>query len=221
MNKQAIDAVLFDLDGTLLDTAKDLGAALNAVLAKNGMPSVAYEQFRLEASNGSKGLLELGFGEAINDYEFEALKSDFLDIYHNNICVETDLFNGMLEVLESIRSEGLAWGIVTNKPGYLTTQLLQGFDELKDCAVCISGDSLPERKPSPTPLLHAAAAIDAIPGKTLYVGDALRDMQAANSAGMISVLARYGYLTKEELERDWDVDHQIETVSELLTLIHR
>lgn len=193
-------AVLFDLDGTLLDTARDLGGALNKLLERYSLPTVPYQRYRLEASNGSLGLIKLGFGDALKDYDFEALRQEFLEIYNNNICVDTDWFPGMEALIASLHRDSIPWGVVTNKPGALTDRLLPNFKHFANAGVCISGDTLPQRKPSPEPLLHASAILDVAPEQCIYVGDAQRDIDAANSAAMMSVLAGYGYLSTSEIK---------------------
>ncbi|XOV78200.1 MAG: HAD family hydrolase [Aestuariibacter sp.] len=191
--------VLFDLDGTLLDTARDLGGALNVMLNRYNLPEVEYERYRIEASNGSIGLLKLGFADVYNDYQESDLRQEFLDIYHHNICKDTSVFPGIEEIISYLDEQGIPWGIVTNKPEDLTKQLLPFFPVMNSSGVVVAGDTLPERKPSPVPLLHAAEIIGCAPEACIYVGDALRDIEAANQANMISVLAGYGYLSQSQI----------------------
>lgn len=191
--------VLFDLDGTLLDTARDLGGALNQVLRNYNLPEVDYQRYRIEASNGSLGLLKLGFAERYQDYDEQILRTEFLDIYHDNICRDTAFFPGIETLLSELNKQNIPWGIVTNKPEGLTKQLLTYFDIMRTSSVMVAGDTLPHRKPSPIPLQHAAQTIGLACDEFVYVGDAMRDIEAANAANMSSVLAAYGYLSDKEI----------------------
>ncbi len=214
-----IRAVLFDLDGTLLDTADDLGNALNHVLNLKGLPSCPADTYRCVASHGSKGLLELGFGTQISQHDFEELKALFLAHYQENICMQTTLFPETEELLETLNTKSIPWGVVTNKPGFLTDLLLPHFDIFSHSKVNISGDTLEQRKPHPEPLLHAARIISAEPEQILYVGDAERDIAAANAANMTSVIAAYGYISTDDTPKEWQADLSINNALELLAHI--
>jgi len=209
-------AVLFDLDGTLLDTAKDLGKALNEVLASCERAPIPFKEYRNIASDGAKGLLELGFGEDIKAYDFGRLRQQFLDYYEQNICVDTTLFAGVQNVIETLQEGNIPWGIVTNKPAWLTALLLPHFSVFDSCSVVISGDTLAQRKPHPLPLLHAAQQLNVDPSACWYVGDAQRDIEAANAANMYSVLARYGYIENHLPIASWNADLEISTAAMLL-----
>lgn len=209
--------LLFDLDGTMLDTAPDLGGALNNVLESLGFTKKTYEEYRVESSNGSIGMLKMGLGERYSEFDEDIMRSQFLDHYENNISLSTAFFNGMEDLIKHLDNHNIPWGIVTNKPGYLTEKLLKDFPQLNNCRICFSGDTFENRKPHPEPLLKAAYAIDVDPQHIWYIGDAPRDMQAATAAGMIRVLARYGYLTDDELSMEWDVDIQVDSAQEILT----
>ena len=211
--------VLFDLDGTLLDTAPDLGAALNHVLQSLAVPEKTYEEYRVESSNGSIGMLKMGLGDNFQEYDEETLRQQFLEHYESNISNDTVFFAGIVDLLTYLDNAQIPWGVVTNKPGYLTEKLLKDFKEFETCKVCYCGDTFEHRKPHPEPLLKAAEAINVKPQDIWYVGDAPRDMEAATAANMISVLARYGYLTEEELAREWDVDIQVDSATELLAQV--
>lgn len=211
--------VLFDLDGTLLDTAPDLGAALNHVLQNLAVPEKTYEEYRVESSNGSIGMLKMGLGDNFQEYDEETLRQQFLDHYESNISNDTVFFVGIVDLLTYLDNAQIPWGVVTNKPGYLTEKLLKDFKEFETCKVCYCGDTFEHRKPHPEPLLKAAEAINVKPQDIWYVGDAPRDMEAATAANMISVLARYGYLTEKELARQWDVDIQVDSATELLAQV--
>ena len=196
--------VLFDLDGTLLDTAPDLAYALNALCVRHGRPALSFETIRPQVSHGGAALVRLGFGIDDSAPEFEALRLELLDIYHANVARESRLFDGMEELLIALERAGLLWGIVTNKPGWLTTPLLGalGLDARPACVV--SGDTLPERKPHPAPLLHAAACMAGAPARCLYVGDAARDIEAGQAAGMFTMAALYGYIPADEDPLSWN-----------------
>ena len=210
------NAILFDLDGTLLDTARDLGNALNQILSTLKRPTVAYEVYRNIASDGAKGMLELGFGEDLKNYDFANLRQQFLDYYENNICVDTDYFVGVENLLLTLNRNNILWGIVTNKPEFLTLQLVTSFPLLQNCAVIISGDTLNERKPHPLPLLHAQEKLALESPNTWYVGDAERDIQAANAANMVSVVAEYGYISDIQQTNNWNAHLSIHNPIDLL-----
>lgn len=204
-------AVLFDLDGTLLDTAPDLGAALNHVLASLGVTPKSYAEYRVESSNGSMGLLKMGLGDKIKDYDSDVLRNQLVSYYEENISQHTRFFPGMTEFLALLNAKNIPWGVVTNKPGILTDKLVAQYPEFAQCKVCYSGDTFNNRKPHPEPLLKAAKALNVAPESIWYVGDAPRDMEAATAANMTRVLARFGYLSDAELSSEWDVDIQVET----------
>lgn len=210
------NAILFDLDGTLLDTAKDLGNALNQILSGFNRPTVDYAVYRNIASDGAKGMLELGFGEDLKHYDFASLRQQFLDYYETNICVDTDYFSGVESLLLSLNQNNIPWGIVTNKPEFLTQQLVSSFPLLLNCAVIISGDTLNQRKPHPLPLLHAEEKLALASPNTWYIGDAERDIQAANAANMVSVIAQYGYIADMQQTNQWNADLSIHSPSDLL-----
>lgn len=211
--------VLFDLDGTILDTAPDLGNALNHVLSLHNKAPCTYAEYRATASHGSKKMLELGFGDEFNHYDFDLLKTQFLEYYEHNISADTRYFDGMENFLITLNDKAIPWGIVTNKPKYLTTKLLTCFPLLSECQVVVSGDSLPVAKPHPAPLLFAAEKIQRLPERIWYIGDAERDIQAAKAANMISVLASYGYIEEHEDTEKWLADYDINSASQLPELI--
>lgn len=213
------NAILFDLDGTLLDTARDLGNALNQILSTLGRPAVAHDTYRNIASDGAKGMLELGFGEDLKNFDLANLRQQFLDYYENNISVDTDYFNGIESLLLTLNEKNIPWGIVTNKPEFLTLQLVKSFPLLENCAVIISGDTLSKRKPHPLPLLHAEKKLRLASPNTWYIGDAERDIQAANAANMTSVIAQYGYISGKQQTNEWNADLCIQSPDDLLAYI--
>ena len=184
MPKTGARAVLFDLDGTLADTAPDLARALNRVRAAHHLAPMPVAVTRPYTSSGARGLLKIGFGLDPEDERYEALKLQFLDFYAAGICVETRLFDGMAELLAQLDQNRLPWGVVTNKAERFTFPLLQGLHLDERAACVVGGDTAARAKPHPDPLLHAAAALHLPPSACLYVGDDLRDVQAARAAGM-------------------------------------
>lgn len=210
-----IGAVLFDLDGTLLDTAPDMIFALNQLRAEQDRPALPYELARTKVSHGSSGLVKLAFPELEGD-AFERLRNRFLELYDRRLAIDTALFAGFEEVLATLEARALRWGIVTNKPAFLTNPLLSalGLDRRAGCVV--SGDTLPQRKPHPAPLLHAASQLQLAPGQCVYVGDAERDVQSARAAGMPVLVARYGYLGPEDDPDAWQADAHIDSPTGVL-----
>ena len=208
-------ALLLDLDGTLLDTAPDMGGALNRLRAEHGLAPLPFSSIRPVVSHGAVRLVSLGFPDA-RGAAFETLRLRFLEIYAQHLSEGTRLFVGFEFVLDSLEARGLPWGIVTNKPGWLTEPLLAalGLDRRAACAV--SGDTLAERKPHPLPLLHAASLIGVRPEHCVYVGDAERDIQAGRAAGMTTVVASYGYLSPQDEPHRWQPDGIVATPCDLL-----
>ena len=186
-------AVLFDFDGTLADTAADLSRALNRVRTARGLPKLPLEKLRPYASSGARGLLEAGLSILPDHAEYKSLREEFLKHYAAGICVDTRLFPGMEDLLAGIEARGLRWGIVTNKSTNLTRMLLKALklDARVACVVC--GDTTPHLKPNPASLLHAARELALAPRECVYLGDDLRDIQAARSAGMRPVAVEWGY----------------------------
>lgn len=200
------DAFLFDLDGTLLDTADDLGAALNSVLRANQIAEVTSDIYRPAASNGAAALLEAGFKELWPSLAQAQLIKQLVDSYAQNIAKYTQCFAGIEPLLISLDHKKIKWGIMTNKPGFLTEPLVAAIPALKNAAVVISGDTLEEAKPSPLPLLHCAKLMDVIPSRCLYIGDAERDIQAGKAAGMPTATALWGYIPSDAEALTWKAD---------------
>lgn len=199
---EAIKAVLFDLDGTLLDTAKDFSESLNDLRAEEKLAPLPFEKVRCQVSHGGHALVRLGFGTLDPDAH-EAMRMRLLNIYRRRLARHTRLFEGGDEMLRDLERRGLAWGIVTNKPGWLTDPLLQELGLNTRARAVVSGDTLPERKPHPLPLLHAAASMGVTPAECVYVGDAERDMLAAQAAGMYALIAGFGYLGDDDRADAW------------------
>ena len=212
-------AVLFDLDGTLADTAPDLARALNHVRAANGLAPMPLAVTRPYTSSGARGLLKVGFGMEPEDERYEALKLQFLDFYAAAICVDTRLFEGMAELLDQLDQDRLPWGVVTNKAERFTLPLLQGLRLGERAACVVGGDTAARAKPHPDPLLHAAASLQLPPSACLYVGDDLRDVQAARAAGMRVLAAKYGYLGDGGSIESWQADAIIEHPRQVLDFL--
>lgn len=189
-----IEAVLFDLDGTLVDSAPDLGAAVDQMRVRRGLPSLPHAVYRRVASAGARGLLAAAFDMQPEDADYAAYREEFLANYEQRLLQQTAPFAGIASLLQTLQQQGLPWGIVTNKPAKYAEPIARGLDDLRSAAVVISGDTLPHAKPHPAPLLEAARRIRIAPQRCLYVGDDLRDIQAAHAAEMVSVAALWGYL---------------------------
>lgn len=206
----AVRAVLFDLDGTLLDTAPDMVGALNALRHEQRFAQLPYLQLRPLVSHGAAALVRHGF-PSVHGAPFEALRQRFLALYADSLVVETRPYDGVLEALAYLDSKAISWGIVTNKPGGLTGPLLERLGLGSRAGALVCGDTVAERKPHPRPLLHAAAQLGVEPAACVYVGDAERDVLAAQAAGMRAYVALYGYIPTEERPRNWPASGWIET----------
>jgi phosphoglycolate phosphatase len=210
-----LGAVLLDLDGTLLDTAPDLAYALNALRSQCDLPPIEYEPIRAQVSNGSAAVLRIGFPQA-NDAQFAALQARFLQLYRAHLTRGTRPFPGFDAVLARLEAHAIPWGVITNKPAWLTEPLLQQLGLFERASCVLSGDSLAVRKPDPLPLLTAAQRVGVEPTRCLYLGDALRDAQAARAAQMTSLGARFGYIGADEDVSAWPIDAWIDHPHELL-----
>ena len=215
----SIKAVLFDLDGTLADTALDLGGALNTMLREQGLPEVSMDEIRPVASHGASGLLKLGMNLDKSDPNHARLRQQYLDTYETCFDKDTVLFEGIDDLVQAIHARGLKWGIITNKPHTFTHRLVPqlGFSVAPD--VVVSGDTTAEAKPSTKPMFYACEQIDIAPEACLYVGDAERDMQAGKNAGMKTVLVSWGYIHADDKTEEWPADSVIDTPEQLLQLL--
>lgn len=213
---EPIGAVLFDLDGTLADTALDLAYALNEQRLRHGLEPLPHETIRPQASHGTVGLLKVGFDVTSKSPNFAALRAEYLELYTQHICDRTVLFPGMAEVLDELEARKLRWGVVTNKPARFTLPLLKALNLEHRAACIISGDSTPNSKPHPEPLLTAAAQVRVAPAACLYVGDAERDVEAAVAAGMKALIANYGYLNAQDRPDTWGAYARIDTPADIL-----
>ena len=213
-----VEAVLFDLDGTLADTAGDLAAAANSMLKKRGLATKSLDQLRPQASHGARGLLGVAFGVGPQDAGYEALRIEFLDAYEKDLCVTSRLFDGMGELLEYFEARQIPWGVVTNKVSRFTVPLMMLLRLSERAACIVSGDTTPHAKPHPAPLLEAARLIDVAPERCVYIGDDARDIAAGSAAGMQTVAAAYGYCGDSD-PAAWQANVVVQQPMELLTLL--
>lgn len=213
---EPIGAVLFDLDGTLADTALDLAYALNVQRERHGLAPLAHEVIRPQASHGTFGLLKVGFEVTPKSPNFVELRAEYLELYSQHICDRTVLFPGMAELLDELEARKLRWGIVTNKPARFTLPLLKGLNLEHRASCIISGDSTPNAKPHPEPLLTAAAQVRVAPAACLYIGDAERDVEAAVAAGMKALIANFGYLDVNDEPDTWGAFARIDAPGDVL-----
>ena len=208
------DAILFDLDGTLVDTAPDMVAVLLEMQNDRGLSLLPYDLARSHVSHGAVGLVRLGFPDA-DETQVEELRLEYLDRYEANLCVHSTLFPDLGSLLDELDAGGRPWGIVTNKPMRMTDPLLAGLGLSQRAACSISGDTIPERKPDPAPLLLASKQIGVPAKKTVYVGDAARDVDSGRAAGMFTIAATYGYIPADEDPADWQADLTASDTAEL------
>lgn len=208
-----VEAVLFDLDGTLVDTAPDLVGVLNRLLREADLPPVPYAIARNEVSNGAAGLIRLGFGAHHAAERYETLRARFLAVYADSVCANSKPFLGLEEILTAI--SGCTWGVVTNKPHAFTMPLLDRLGLTEGCRSIVSGDRLEQQKPHPAPLLLAADELEVSPGRCVYVGDAPRDIEAGRAAGMKTIAVAYGYIRPSEDISRWGADVIVRRPNEL------
>jgi len=214
-----VRAVLFDLDGTLVDSAPDLGHAADLMRQRRGLPPLDEEYYRPRASSGARGMIEAAFGVTPDHPEFEPLRREYLDTYGQVMLRCTRPFDGVPQLLEGLRRAGLPWGIVTNKVERFALPLTAALPDLAEAAVVIGGDSTPHAKPHPAPLLEAAQRLGLTPQACVYVGDDERDIVAGRAAGMPTVAVRYGYLGVDADVTAWGADLIIEAPGELLNFL--
>ena len=214
-----VRAVLFDLDGTLADTAPDLGGAVNRLRARRDLPPLPIATLRPVASSGARGMLGVGFGMKPGEPGYDALRDEFLAEYEAALDVDSRLFEGVADCLAALHSRGLRWGIVTNKASRFTAPVVAGLGLAAKAAVVIAGDTTPHAKPHPAPLLEACARLGIAPADAVYVGDDLRDIQAAHAAGMPAIAAGWGYLGEAQDVLSWRADAVIATPLDLLALL--
>jgi 2-phosphoglycolate phosphatase len=210
-----IEAVLFDLDGTLADTAPDMARTVNAMRTKRGLSPVAAESVRAHVSKGARGMICSAFGMTTEHPDFLPMREEFLDLYGRELCVDTVLFPGMQEVLDAFGRDGIAWGVVTNKFERFARPILEALGVADRAGAIVGGDTCPRPKPFPDPLLFAAQQMNVAPENTLYVGDDERDVQAARAAGMAVIVAGYGYLGDDKPPTEWNSDGIVQSAREI------
>lgn len=215
------EAVLFDLDGTLADTAPDLGSATNVLLGEEGRTPLAPDTLRPYTSQGVRGLLRAGFGIDKTHPDYDRLAHRFLEIYAGRLCEETSLFDGIPELLDTLEAMGLGWGIVTNKRMRFTDPLVERLALTPRTTCVVSGDTTAEAKPSPLPILHACQLLRCQPRRALYVGDDRRDIEAGRAAGCLTVAVSYGYLGDGGPLHSWGADLIIDHPAELAEFLAR
>lgn len=214
-----VRTVLFDLDGTLVDTAPDMAYALNRIREEERQPHLPYELIRDQVSNGSAALIRLAFGHDEDNDRYTELTERFLEVYRSNLNLDSSLFPGMAPVLAFIEQRDMNWGVVTNKPAWLTDPLMNALGLEERSISTISGDTTDERKPHPKPLLVACEQAGSTPAECIYVGDALRDIEAGRAAMMRTLVALYGYIDSTQQPHEWGADGMIEDPRELLDWI--
>lgn len=212
-------AVLFDLDGTLIDSAPDLGAAADKMRTDRGLSSLDYALYRPVAGSGARGMLQVAFGMTENHADYEAFKNEFLDNYQQAMTVKTTVFEGVNDMLLGLQKLGLSWGVVTNKHQRFTIPLSQQMALFKTAGAVVSGDTTPHAKPHPAPLFEGARLLGVQPQECWYVGDDERDIVAGKAAGMVTVAANYGYLGEEADVLSWGADFVIHSPVELMCLL--
>lgn len=218
MIAQDVKAVLFDLDGTLIDSAPDLGAAADKMRTDRGLPSFPLERYRPMAGAGARGMLGIAFGITPEHPDFAAMREEFFRNYESCMTQRTYVFEGVKQLIDSLVEREVAWGVVTNKSMRFAGPLTRGMSLFSTARTVVGGDTTPHPKPHPAPLLEAARQLNVRPIECVYVGDDLRDMQAGKAAGMATVAATYGYLGTTDV-REWGADTQIETPLALLPLL--
>jgi len=214
-----IRAVLFDLDGTLIDSAPDLAGAVDKMRVKRGLPSLDYAKYRPMCGAGARGMLQVGFGMGPDHANYEAMREEFFANYQAGMLDNTHAFEGIPPLLAALQARGLQWGVVTNKSERFALPLTAAMPLFANAAAIVGGDTTPFSKPHPEPLLEAARRLGVSPGLCLYVGDDERDIVAGKAAGMGTVAATYGYLGSASDVGAWQADAQINSPAELLQLL--
>jgi len=212
-------AILFDLDGTLIDTAPDFIRCLNQLRQQHRLPPLPAAQIRRSVSNGARAMIRLGFGLDQGQEGYTEKHTAFLDLYEAGVANETTLFAGMSDLLSQLEQRRIPWGIVTNKPARFATPLIKALGLAERCAALVCPDHVAQRKPHPEALILACRKIDAIPGRAIYIGDHERDIEAGRNAGMKTIAVRYGYIEQPEAIDLWQADLIADTVGDLAKLL--
>jgi phosphoglycolate phosphatase len=221
MKFENIQAVLFDLDGTLIDSAPDLGAAVDQMRVARGMSSLPLEHYRHMAGAGARGMIGLAFGYTPEHPEYEAMKEEFFRNYEACMTERTFAFEGIADMIQALVDMNMPWGVVTNKSKRFAEPLTQGMPLFASCAVVISGDTTPHAKPHPAPLLEAAKRLNIEPSRCVYVGDDERDIVAGHAAKMKTVAATYGYLGAQADVSAWQAHAHIDSPLQLLNFLSK
>ncbi len=212
----AFSAVLFDLDGTLIDSAPDLAAAAERMRRRRGLTPLTMEMYRPWAGAGARGMLHVGFGLSPEDQHYMALREEFFEEYERGLLDQTSPFDGIPELIGRLVSAGIPWGVVTNKAERFTHPLLAGIPLFATAGTVVCGDTTPHAKPHPEPLFEAARRVGVAPERCVYVGDDERDVVAGNAAGMTTLVANYGYLGAHKRPHEWGGDAIAETPEQVL-----
>jgi phosphoglycolate phosphatase len=215
-----VQAVLFDLDGTLIDSAPDLGAAADKMRTDRGLESYPLERYRYMAGAGARGMLGVAFGITPDAPEFPQLREEFFVAYENRMLLNTHVFDGVQALIDAIRARGLAWGVVTNKSARFTDPLTRAIPLFGSAGAIVSGDTTPFSKPHPEPLHEAARRLGIPSNACIYVGDDERDIIAGRAAGMKTVAATYGYMGPQADATLWEADAAITSPLELLQFLN-
>ena len=218
---QNVEAVLFDLDGTLIDSAPDLGAAVDKMRVQRGLPSLPLEQYRPMAGAGARGMIGIAFGITPEHAEFEVMKEEFFVNYENCMTERTRIFEGVNDMIAALVSQGLPWGVVTNKSSRFTDPLTSAMPLFATAGAIVSGNTTPHAKPHPEPLFEAARRLSVDPARCVYVGDDERDIVAGLAAGMGTVAATYGYLGQQTDIARWNAHLHIDSPLKLLNFLNK
>ncbi len=216
---KAIEAVLFDLDGTLLDTAPDFELVLNRLLVEQGHQALPFQQIRKTVSSGAKALVTMAFDIDESHENFPALRQRLLDLYQQHLADSTAPFKGIAELLSFLGQLQIPWGVVTNKPIRYTEPLMAKMDLQPSCQVVVCPDHVSQTKPHPEALLLACKQLQCEPASAIYVGDHRRDIEAGNAANMLTIAAAYGYIDETDPAKDWCADHIVDSVVEIRSII--
>jgi N-acetyl-D-muramate 6-phosphate phosphatase len=214
-----IKAVLFDLDGTLLDTAPDLAMAVNQLRLRHGLNELDYHQIRATVSHGARALITLAFGLREGEGKFETLKQELLKLYSEQLVVNTAPFEGIEALLIELENKQIAWGVVTNKPRVYTVPILEMLGLHHRCQSIVCPEDVQNTKPDPEPLFKACEQIQCEPANTVYIGDHSRDIEAGRRAGMITIATTYGYIAADDNVQSWKADFCVDHAHEILPLI--
>ncbi len=216
-----IKAILFDLDGTLVDSAPDLANTINIMRQQRKLSALEFKILRPHASHGARGLLKAGFNITPDDANYAAMRTEFLNTYDQIMLEQTDLFSGMEKIISYIETRSWHWGIVTNKPRYFSEKLLKHLNLSQRISCLVAGDDVKNAKPSAEPLLKACELLQINHSQAIYIGDAERDIQSAKNANIYSIAALYGYIAENELTQNWQANEYVNSVSDIFNKLNR